>query len=86
MLEICLTGTEWIGEEKDLQSTQTAVKLTCLTHNISSGQSTFLPAFYDPISFVIFPLYTCCLTHSKTKLPQGLEANPSSCPASVNHL
>lgn len=38
-----------------------------LTHIISSGQSTFLPALYDPISFAIFSLLACRLTHSKTK-------------------
>lgn len=65
------------------------VKLSYRTHIcsfISSGQFTFLPTFYDPMSFVVFSLSTRCLTHSKTKLPTGLKTNPSSCPASINHL
>lgn len=56
MWEIWLTGTGRQGEEKDLHSTQTTVKLSYLTHIssiISSGQFTFLPTPYDHMIFMV---------------------------------
>lgn len=74
---------------RDGKGRKMTVKLSYLSHIpsiISRGQVTFFPTFYDPVSFIIFPLSARCLTHSKTKLPRGLKTNPSSCLASINHL
>lgn len=64
------------------------VKLSYLTHIISSGQFTFLHTFYDPISFVVFHLFNCCLTHCKTEAAHNAQAQKPiqvpSCP--VNHM
>lgn len=71
---------------RDGKQKKKTVKLSYLSSIISSGQFTFLPTFYDPMSFIIFLLSARSLTHGKTKLPRGLKTNPSCRPASINHL
>lgn len=87
MWQIYPRCTEWEREEKDLHlARMTQMALRSCTHYFKWAFhiSPHVLWSYELCHFL--SLSTRCLTRNKTKPQRRLKTNPSSCPASINHL